>query len=68
MAAVKLYSEVWEPVLQDLVAELERRDSTLPIEEIWALDCTVQGDAAILNEEVIGSTCAFQLDCVSSPN
>jgi hypothetical protein len=55
-------------VLQDLVAELERRDSTLPIEEIWALDCTVQGDAAILNEEVIGSTCAFRLDCVSSPN
>lgn len=45
-------------MLQDLVAELERRDSTLPIDEIWALDCTVQGDAAILNDEVIGSTCA----------
>lgn len=44
-------------MLQDLVAELERRDSTLPIEEIWALDCTLQGDAAILNDDVIGSTC-----------
>lgn len=58
LVAVDSRSEVWEPVLQDLVAELERRDSTLPIEEIWALDCTLQGDAAILNDDVIGSTCA----------
>lgn len=44
-------------MLADLVAELERRDSTRPIEEIWSLDCAVQGDAAILNEDVIGSNC-----------
>ncbi|GAA5881226.1 hypothetical protein JCM3774_000659 [Rhodotorula dairenensis] len=50
------YREVWEPVLADLVAELERRDSTRPVEEIWSLDCAIQGDSALLNEDVIGST------------
>ncbi|GAA5983710.1 hypothetical protein JCM10908_000389 [Rhodotorula pacifica] len=49
------YKEVWEPVLADLVAELEQRDSALPVEEIWSLDCAVQGDAAVLNEDAIGN-------------
>lgn len=45
-------------MLADLLAELEQRQAH-PVEEIWSLDCALQGDAAVLNEDVIGSTCPF---------
>ncbi|GAA6060001.1 hypothetical protein JCM10212_001159 [Sporobolomyces blumeae] len=49
------YKEVWEPMLETLVAELEASDC-LPVEEILALDCVVQGDSAVLNNDVLGSS------------
>ncbi|GAA5820525.1 hypothetical protein JCM11251_003029 [Rhodosporidiobolus azoricus] len=48
------YKEVWEPTLRSLLAELEKDDRCLPVEEIWALDCINQGESAILNDQVLG--------------
>ncbi|GAA5948093.1 hypothetical protein JCM3765_007106 [Sporobolomyces pararoseus] len=47
------YKEVWEPMLSQLIKEVEN-SNCLPIEEIWALDCVLQGDSAILNQDVLG--------------
>ncbi|GAA5978125.1 hypothetical protein JCM5350_007404 [Sporobolomyces pararoseus] len=49
------YKEVWEPMLLELLKDFEEDDCCLPIEEIWALDCVLQGDSAILNEDVLGT-------------
>ncbi|GAA5973819.1 hypothetical protein JCM8115_006010 [Rhodotorula mucilaginosa] len=49
------YKEVWEPVLASVLAEIEQRGSSLPVEEIWALDCVIQGDSAVLNDDVLGN-------------
>lgn len=48
-------SEIWEPAMGDLLDALDAK--TRPIEEMWALDCALQGDSGFLNEEVIGATC-----------
>ncbi|GAA5925858.1 alpha/beta fold hydrolase [Sporobolomyces koalae] len=47
------YKEVWEPMLSVLLEDLETANC-LPVEEVWALDCVVQGDSAVLNDEVLG--------------
>ncbi|SCZ88345.1 BZ3500_MvSof-1268-A1-R1_Chr2-1g04349 [Microbotryum saponariae] len=48
------HKETWEPVISDL---LDSWDSTLmPIGEIWCLDAVNQGDSAVLNEAVLGTT------------
>ncbi|GAA5984293.1 hypothetical protein JCM10908_006129 [Rhodotorula pacifica] len=49
------YKEVWETVLSSVLAQIEQRGSILPVEEIWALDCVIQGDSAVLNDEVLGN-------------
>ncbi|GAA5893666.1 triglyceride lipase [Sporobolomyces salmoneus] len=48
------YKEVWEPMLSHLLKDLEA-SNCLPVEEIWALDCVLQGDSATLNEDVLDS-------------
>ncbi|GAA6012026.1 hypothetical protein JCM11491_000143 [Sporobolomyces phaffii] len=48
------YKEIWEPMLSSLLQDLEP-SNCLPVEEIWALDCVLQGDSAILNHDVLGS-------------
>ncbi|GAA5904034.1 hypothetical protein JCM6882_003805 [Rhodosporidiobolus microsporus] len=48
------YKEVWEPTLSSLLQQLEKDDRSLPVEEIWALDCFNQGEAGILNDNVLG--------------
>lgn len=40
---------------------------TRPVDEIWALDCVLQGDSAILNEPVIGNTCQLTCWCILPP-
>ncbi|GAA5874577.1 hypothetical protein JCM16303_002909 [Sporobolomyces ruberrimus] len=47
------YKEVWEPMLSALLEDLES-SNCLPVEEVLALDCVVQGDSAVLNEDVLG--------------
>ncbi|GAA5868095.1 hypothetical protein JCM3774_001019 [Rhodotorula dairenensis] len=49
------YKEVWEPVLASVLAQIEQRGSSLPVDEIWALDCAIQGDSAVLNDDVLGN-------------
>ncbi|BGP16575.1 hypothetical protein JCM10213_000513 [Rhodosporidiobolus nylandii] len=48
------YKEVWEPTLSSLLDRLEADKRALPVEEVWALDCVNQGDAAVLNQDVLG--------------
>ncbi|GAA6000046.1 hypothetical protein JCM10207_006028 [Rhodosporidiobolus poonsookiae] len=48
------YKEVWEPTLSALVAQLDGNDRSLPVEEIWAIDCINQGESAVLNQDVLG--------------
>lgn len=40
-----------------MLAQIEQRGLSLPIDEIWALDCIIQGDSAVLNDGVLGSVC-----------
>ncbi|GAA6028407.1 hypothetical protein JCM8097_007016 [Rhodosporidiobolus ruineniae] len=48
------YKEVWEPTLSAVLAQLEADDNSLPVDEVWAWDCINQGDAAVLNRDVLG--------------
>lgn len=50
-------TEVWEPVLASVLAQIDQRGSSLPVDEIWALDCAIQGDSAVLNDDVLGNAC-----------
>ncbi|BGP32440.1 hypothetical protein JCM10296v2_004221 [Rhodotorula toruloides] len=49
------YKEVWEPALSSVLAQLEANGRSLPVDEIWALDCINQGDSAVLNDDVLGN-------------
>ncbi|KAI0795586.1 Alpha/beta hydrolase fold-1 [Abortiporus biennis] len=44
------HKEHWEPTLQDLVSNLGQ----IKVKEVWSIDCPNHGDAAILNENVLG--------------
>ncbi|GAA5981685.1 hypothetical protein JCM11641_004214 [Rhodosporidiobolus odoratus] len=48
------YKEVWETTLKTLLQQIEADGRSLPIEEVWALDCINQGDSAVLNRQVLG--------------
>ncbi|KAL8281173.1 hypothetical protein RQP46_006531 [Phenoliferia psychrophenolica] len=52
------HKEIWEPALSDLLDALDApgAQKSRPIDEIWALDCAIQGDSAVLNEAVLGNT------------
>ena len=59
-SAQSVPQEIWEPTVTELLDTLDAPGApkTRPIEEIWALDCVIQGDSSILNESVLGNTCA----------
>ncbi|KAK0451576.1 Alpha/beta hydrolase fold-1 [Armillaria borealis] len=46
------HKEQWEPTIEDLFACIETRGG-LKIREVWSIDASNHGDAAILNEEVL---------------
>ncbi|GAA5893644.1 hypothetical protein JCM8208_000847 [Rhodotorula glutinis] len=48
------YREVWEPLLATLLERIEVSGKSLPVDEVWAIDCINQGDAGVLNEPVLG--------------
>ncbi|BGP40437.1 hypothetical protein JCM10449v2_004399 [Rhodotorula kratochvilovae] len=48
------YKEVWEPMLATLLDRLEVNGRSLPVDEVWGVDCVNQGDAGVLNGEVLG--------------
>ncbi|KAF9526909.1 hypothetical protein CPB83DRAFT_816490 [Crepidotus variabilis] len=43
------HKEIWEPTFRHLLEQTEHDESPVRIEEIWSLDATNHGDAAILN-------------------
>ncbi|GAA5899334.1 hypothetical protein JCM5296_007536 [Sporobolomyces johnsonii] len=49
------FKEVWEPTMTAMLEHLEISNHSLPVEEIWAPDCVIQGDSALLNEDIIGN-------------
>jgi len=53
-------AEVWEPLLTTLLERVEVSGKSLPVDEVWAIDCINQGDAGVLNEPVLGEVCASQ--------
>ncbi|SJL10133.1 uncharacterized protein ARMOST_13517 [Armillaria ostoyae] len=46
------HKEQWEPTIEDLFSYIETRGG-LKIREVWSIDASNHGDAAILNEEVL---------------
>ncbi|GAA6052865.1 hypothetical protein JCM3770_004384 [Rhodotorula araucariae] len=48
------YKEVWEPMLATLLARIEVNGRSLPVDEVWGVDCVNQGDAGVLNGDVLG--------------
>jgi hypothetical protein len=47
--------------MADLLDQLDdaQQPQSLPVDEIWALDAINQGDSGVLNEHVLGTTCAL---------
>ncbi|KAI0711314.1 hypothetical protein C8Q76DRAFT_797631 [Earliella scabrosa] len=50
------HKETWEPIIKRLLKLLHDCNTSIHIQEIWALDCVQHGDSALLNEAVMGDT------------
>ena len=51
--------KTWEPIIKRLLKLLHDCNTSIHIQEIWALDCVQHGDSGLLNESVMGDTCTF---------
>lgn len=47
------HKEIYEPMLESLLAELESNGSDVFVDEIWSLDTFNSGDAGILNRDTL---------------
>ena len=50
--------KTWEPFLRHLIALIEdSQDNSVTVDEIWSLEATQHGDAALVNHDKLGAIC-----------
>ncbi|KAL5478289.1 hypothetical protein ACEPAI_2473 [Sanghuangporus weigelae] len=56
-----LPKETWEPFLRHLITSIENpRNGLVSVDEIWSLEATQHGDAALINEGKLGAVYDWQ--------